>query len=125
MGIRLIIIVVAALVLCATTPTITIAAPFGKSDVRQYDVAARYTPNVIVGKLTVNFKNGHYSLDANWGKATTTPDGILYKDYIKGIAPHPGTVNAKSGAENSIEFGSISYTKGGTAHGAGHLTARH
>ncbi len=115
------IIAVLALVVCATIPTAALAASTSRSEIRQYQIGARYAPDVIVGKLTVNHKNGHYALDANWGKATTTPDGTLSKDYIQGIAPHAGTINAKSGAENSIEFGSIVYTKGGTAHGVGTL----
>ncbi|MGZ4909019.1 MAG: hypothetical protein ACXV6K_10560 [Halobacteriota archaeon] len=119
---RLLVIVICAVMLSATvvTSAVSAAKQAGQSDVRQYDVRARYTQDVVVGKLTVDFENRHYVIDANWGKATTLPDGTDYKDFIKGFAPHAGTINAANGA-HSIEFGSIIYNKGGTAHGEGTL----
>ncbi len=100
--------------------SIVSAKQSGQSDIRQYDVKARYTSD-IVGTLTVNVANGHYAIEANWGKAASTVFGFpTYKDYIKQITPKVGIIHADNGAA-STGFGSVVYTKGGTAHGKGTL----
>lgn len=116
---RLLVLLMCAVLVSAFAATTAVSAKETKSDIRQYDVKAAYTPDV-VGKLTVNFESGHYTIDANWGKATTMPDGTNYKDFIKGFAPHAGIIQAVNGP-CSIKFGSITYNKGGTAHGEGTL----
>ncbi len=118
---RLIAITLCLVMVSAFAVTCVVSAKHaGQSDVRQYDVKARYTPD-IVGTLTVNAENGHYVIEANWGKAADTVFGFpTYKDYIKQITPKVGIIHADNG-DASIEFGSVVYTKGGTAHGEGTL----
>ncbi len=118
---RLLALTICAVLVSTVTATTAVSAAkqAGHSDVQQYDVKAEYRPDV-VGKLAVNFQNGHYVIEANWGKTTTTPDGADYKDFIKGFAPHAGQIIAANGAQ-SIKFGLIVYNKGGTAHGEGTL----
>ncbi len=95
------------------------AAGSSKSNIRQYDVLSARAGDQLTGKLTVDLATGHYVVNANYGKV-----GI--KDVAKLNAGDVGYIHAiatdSSAQPPDIYFGSITWNKGGNAHGEGTLT---
>ncbi len=93
------------------------ATPASKSDIRQYDVQLR--SGGIVGKLTVNLKDGHYVFNGNCAKVNHAEKGIC-----KAQAGESFVITASNPAATprSITFGSFIPNKGGNAHVEGTLT---
>ncbi len=103
---------------CAVTGAVS-AADARTSSIRQYDILSYKAGNQLAGKLTVNLATGHYVVNANYGK-------VGGKDNAKLNAGDPGYMHAFAADSHAqppdISFGSITWNKGGNAHGEGTLT---